>query len=41
MKASIKCPAKENKGGNKTKEEGRRKSDHFLFVYAELHKLIF
>ena len=31
MKASIKCPAKENKGGNRTKEEGRRKSDNFAF----------
>ena len=31
MKASIKCSAKEDKGGNKTKEERRRKSDNFAF----------
>ena len=41
MKASIKCPAKENKGGNKTKEEGYEESDILLFVYTELQKLIF
>lgn len=31
MKASIKCSAKENKGGNKTKEEGWRKATFYFF----------
>ena len=31
MKAWIKCPAKENKGGNKTKEEGGGGKRYFAF----------